>query len=248
MRRPVSWCRDPGGLSSSAMSTVCLAQCIPCLVGHASTVRRQLPPTGDVRSSLTRMGAAGTGVRSSGSRTRAVRGSPLADACAGGGRRPTGVGTERATTCGSLHWLRVTESRALATERAAAEIRGKGALPGAAKLGARAETRRAPKEKTWRARLWCSMKPRNLPWCATVLLAPLFLSGHGGVSHEVGVFMGILDGVAAEAVASVSEASKLAINGAEVLSRSSPLLRSLYDGVDLANGTARAGTAALGCP
>ncbi len=109
MRRPVSWCRDPGGLSSSAMSTTRLAQCIPCLVGHASTVQRQLPPTGDVRSSLTRMGAAGIGVRSSGSRTRVVRGSLLADACAGGGRRMTGVGTELATTCGSQHWLRATE-------------------------------------------------------------------------------------------------------------------------------------------
>ena len=110
-------------------------------------------------------------------------------------------------------------------------------MPGAAMLGARAETRRAPKEKTWRAWLWC----------ATVLLAALLLSGHGDVLHEVGVFMGILNGVAAEAVASVSEASKLAINGskqllmggAEVLSTSSLLLRSMYDGVDLANVTAR---------
>ncbi len=109
MRRPASWCRDPGALSSGAMSTTRLAQCIPCLVGHASTVQRQLPPTGDVQSSLTRMGAAGIGVRSSGSRTRVVRGSLLADACAGGGRRMTGVGTELATICGSQHWLRATE-------------------------------------------------------------------------------------------------------------------------------------------
>ncbi len=135
---------------------------------------------------------------------------------------------------------------AKAAKRAAAEMQGKGALPGAARLCVRAETRRA-KEKTWRAWLWCNLKPRNLPWCATVLLAALFLSGHGGVLHEVGVFMGILNGVAAEAVASVSEASKLAINGskqfllggAEVLSTSSLLLRSMYDGVDLANVTAR---------
>ena len=247
MTRPVSWCRDLEDLSSSATSTTRPAQCIPCLVGHASMVQRQLSPTGGVRSSPTRTGAAGTGGRSSGSRTRVVPGSLLVGACAGGGRRPTVAGTERATTRGSQHWFRVTGSRALATERAAAEIRGKGALPGAATLGARAETRRAPKEKTWRAWLWCSLKPRNLPWCATVLLAALYLSGHGGVLHEVGVFMGILNGVAAEAVASGSEASKLAINGskqllvggAEVLSTSSLLLRSMYDGVDLANVTAR---------
>ncbi len=125
-------------------------------------------------------------------------------------------------------------------------MQGKGALPGAARLCVRAETRRAPKEKTWRAWLWCNLKPRNLPWCATVLLAALFLSGHGGVLHEVGVFMGILNGVAAEAVASVSEASKLAINGAEVLSRSSLLLRLLYDGVDLARPLLAASEAEAG--
>ncbi len=112
-------------------------------------------------------------------------------------------------------------------------MQGKGALPGAARLCVRAVTRRAPKEKTWRARLWCNLKPRNLPWCATVLLAALFLSGHGGVLHEFGVFLGTLNGVAAEAAASVPEASKPAINGSEqflmggdeVLSTSSLLLR-----------------------
>ncbi len=109
MTRPGSCWRDPGDLSSAATSTTRLAQCILCLAGHASTIQRQLSPTGGVRSSPTRTGAAGTGGRSSGSRTRVVPGSLLAGACAGGGRRPTVAGTERATTCGSQHWLRVTE-------------------------------------------------------------------------------------------------------------------------------------------
>ena len=84
------------------MSTTCRER-VPssCPVGHASTVQRQYQLTGDGRCFLTRTVAAGIGVRSSGSRTRAVRGPLLADVYAGGGRRTTGVGTAPATISGS---------------------------------------------------------------------------------------------------------------------------------------------------